>query len=201
MWDQSLLSWFTCSTLSLSDSSVLVVHPGGSLGVMKVLDIIVQVKKDLRCIKRMFKNVTEVWSRVVPRKVWCRSVTPPHVLNIHMKKVRPHTGSFMKVIRGCTVSTSNTRIYTHTTFSLSIHLFFSVEVKWKLLSCVQLFATLWTVQSVEFSRPEYCSGQPFPFPGDLPNPGIFQILFPFRLFHNIEQSSLCYTIGPYWSSI
>ena len=25
---------------------------------------------------------------------------------------------------------------------------------------------------MEFSRPEYWSGQPFPFPGDLPNPGI-----------------------------
>jgi len=25
---------------------------------------------------------------------------------------------------------------------------------------------------MEFSRPEYCSGQPFPSPGDLPNPGI-----------------------------
>ena len=25
---------------------------------------------------------------------------------------------------------------------------------------------------MEFSRPEYCSGFPFPFPGDLPNPGI-----------------------------
>ena len=27
-------------------------------------------------------------------------------------------------------------------------------------------------QSVEFSRPEYWSGLPFPSPGDLPNPGI-----------------------------
>ena len=26
--------------------------------------------------------------------------------------------------------------------------------------------------SMEFSRPEYWSGQPFPSPGDLPNPGI-----------------------------
>ena len=26
--------------------------------------------------------------------------------------------------------------------------------------------------SVEFSRPEYWSGEPFPSPGDLPNPGI-----------------------------
>ena len=27
-------------------------------------------------------------------------------------------------------------------------------------------------QSMEFSRPEHWSGQPFPSPGDLPNPGI-----------------------------
>ena len=26
---------------------------------------------------------------------------------------------------------------------------------WKLLSCVQLFATPWTIQSMEFSRPKY----------------------------------------------
>ena len=30
--------------------------------------------------------------------------------------------------------------------------------KWKLLICVQLFASPWTVQSMEFSRPEYWSG-------------------------------------------
>ena len=30
----------------------------------------------------------------------------------------------------------------------------------------------WTIQSMEFSRPEYWSGQPFPSSGDLPNPGI-----------------------------
>ena len=42
----------------------------------------------------------------------------------------------------------------------------------KLLSHVQLFATPWTIESVEFSRPEYWSGQPFPSPGDLSNPGI-----------------------------
>ena len=47
----------------------------------------------------------------------------------------------------------------------------------KLLSRVQLFATLWTVaqpapQSMGFSRQEYWSGLPFPSPGDLPNPGI-----------------------------
>ena len=40
------------------------------------------------------------------------------------------------------------------------------------LSHVQLFATSWTIQSMEFSRPEYWSGWPFPSQEDLPNPGI-----------------------------
>ena len=40
---------------------------------------------------------------------------------------------------------------------------------WKPLSCVWLFVTPWTIQSMEFSRPE-CSGWPIPSPGDLPNP-------------------------------
>ena len=44
--------------------------------------------------------------------------------------------------------------------------------KWKLLSCVWLFVTPWTIQSMEFSRPEYWSGYPFPSPGDLPSLGI-----------------------------
>ena len=43
-------------------------------------------------------------------------------------------------------------------------------------SCVQFFATSWTVVhqtslSMEFSRQEYWSGVPFPTPGNLPNPG------------------------------
>ena len=47
----------------------------------------------------------------------------------------------------------------------------------KLLSCVQLFATPWTVAyhappSMGFSRQEYWSGLPFPSPEDLPDPGI-----------------------------
>ena len=45
------------------------------------------------------------------------------------------------------------------------------------LSHVQLFANLWTVACqaplfMLFSRQEYWSGQPFPSPEDLPNPGI-----------------------------
>ena len=46
-----------------------------------------------------------------------------------------------------------------------------------MLSCVRLFATLWTVAheaplSMGFLRQEYWSGLPFPTPGDLPDPGI-----------------------------
>ena len=49
--------------------------------------------------------------------------------------------------------------------------------KVKSLSRIRLFATPWTVAhqappSMGFSRQEYWSGVPFPFPGDLPNPGI-----------------------------
>ena len=47
----------------------------------------------------------------------------------------------------------------------------------KLLSCVRLVATPWTIAShtppsMGFSRQEYWSGLPFPSPEDLPNPGI-----------------------------
>ena len=56
-------------------------------------------------------------------------------------------------------------------------LFLGRIVKVKSLSCVQLFATPWTVAyhtslSMGFSRQEYWSGLPFPSPEDLPNPGI-----------------------------
>ena len=47
----------------------------------------------------------------------------------------------------------------------------------KLLSHVQLSVTPWTVAYqappfMGYSRQEYCSGLPFPSPGDLPDPGI-----------------------------
>ena len=44
--------------------------------------------------------------------------------------------------------------------------------KWKLLSPVWLLVTPCTIQSMEFSRPEYWSGSWSPSPGALPNPGI-----------------------------
>ena len=42
--------------------------------------------------------------------------------------------------------------------------------KWKSLSCVQLFATLWTIH--EILQAEYWNRQLFPSPGDLPNQGM-----------------------------
>ena len=44
---------------------------------------------------------------------------------------------------------------------------------WKVkVQVAQLCLTLCDPMSMEFSRPDYWSGQPFPSPGDLPNPGI-----------------------------
>ena len=47
----------------------------------------------------------------------------------------------------------------------------------QVLSRVRFFAASWTVAlqaplSMGFPRQEYKSGLPFPFPGDLPDPGI-----------------------------
>ena len=53
----------------------------------------------------------------------------------------------------------------------------SVCVRAQLVSCVQLFVTLWAIAcqaplSMGILRQEYRSGLPCPPPGDLPNPGI-----------------------------
>ena len=50
--------------------------------------------------------------------------------------------------------------------------YFNPYRKCKSLSCVQPSVTLWSIQSMEFSRPEFWSGQLFPSLGDLPNSGI-----------------------------
>ena len=60
------------------------------------------------------------------------------------------------------------------------HAFGSVSVNKKFLpqgarrKCTktQVFAAPWTIQSMEFSRPEYWSGLQLLSPGDLPKPGI-----------------------------
>ena len=59
---------------------------------------------------------------------------------------------------------SQSIILSHSPSVLGIH-------KWKSLSHVLLFSSQWTIQSIEFFRPEYWSGKPFPSPGELPNPG------------------------------
>ena len=56
----------------------------------------------------------------------------------------------------------------------------SMYRKWKSLSCVRLFATLWTIQSMEFSRPEYWSPRQGIFSSQGSNPDLLhcrQILY------------------------
>ena len=77
------------------------------------------------------------------------------------------------------------------------------KVKGKSLSRVRLFATPWTTQSMEFSSPEYWSGQPFPSPGVFPtqglNPGLphcrwilYQLSHKGSLFLNQALLCLCF---------
>ena len=65
----------------------------------------------------------------------------------------------------------------HSNIYAETGLFYQWIFKWKkvLITCVQLFATPWTVDcqaplSMEFSKQEYWSGLPFPTQGDLPDP-------------------------------
>lgn len=68
------------------DRAPIVLLTVNDLAVMKLLAVTTQIKKELRFIKQMFKNVTGVWSNMVPRKVRCRSVKLLHVMNICVKK-------------------------------------------------------------------------------------------------------------------
>ena len=54
----------------------------------------------------------------------------------------------------------------------NFHVFILTEYKyWKSLSHVRLFATPWTIQSMEFSRPEYWSGSLSLLQGIFPTQG------------------------------
>ena len=72
----------------------------------------------------------------------------------------------------------------------------------QLLSCVQLFATPWTVAcqtplSMEFSRQEYWSGLPFPSPGDPPDPEIESgsPVYAVRFFTTVPPGKLYVEVG------
>ena len=64
------------------------------------------------------------------------------------------------------------------------------------LSYVRLFATSWNIAcqallSMEFSRQEQWSGQPFPSPEDLPNPGTEPNLLNWRqILYHLNQGNL-----------
>ena len=74
---------------------------------------------------------------------------------------------------------------------------YTVKVKVKLLSHVQLFVTPWTITSQDplimgFSGQEYWSGSPSPSRGDLPNPGVESGLLNCRqmLYHLRHQGTV-----------
>ena len=78
---------------------------------------------------------------------------------------------------GCSVSVKSYAVYRSRIIKIVQSTKHLLVVVVKLLSCVRLFATPWTVAYqappfMGFSRQEYWSGLPFPSPGDLPDPGI-----------------------------
>ena len=85
---------------------------------------------------------------------------------------------------------------------------FAEQVKWKSLSHVWLFATPWTIQSIEFSRPEYWSGSLSLFQGIFPNQRLNPVLLHFRqilyqLSHEgspriLEWVAYPFSRGSYW---
>ena len=79
----------------------------------------------------------------------------------------------MEVIRRFVRLTLKRRVW-KSPDSLICRFFFNEKWKWKSFSCIQLFATPWTIQSMEFSRPEYWSGLSLLqgiFPTQESNPG------------------------------
>ena len=81
--------------------------------------------------------------------------------------------TFLK--NACAMNNSKTSniLFSLSVSSLSFKLsYLMTKWKWKLLSHFRLFVTPWTIQSMEFSRPENWSGEPLPSPGDLPNAGM-----------------------------
>ena len=67
-----------------------------------------------------------------------------------------------------------------------------------MLSRVQLFVTPWTIWPMEFFRPEYWSGWPFPYPGDLPNPGIKPGSVTLRVDSLLRHQGSPYIVMRYW---
>ena len=115
--------------------------------------------------------------------------TLKNLLQHHSSKasILQHSAFFILQLSHPYITTGKTIALTRWTFvgnimSLTFNMLSRLVItflpkKVKSLSCVQLFATPWTIAcqaplSMESSRQEYWNGLPFPSPGDLPNPGI-----------------------------
>ena len=71
--------------------------------------------------------------------------------------------------------------------------------KWKLLSCVRLFATPQTIQFIAFSRPEYWVGSPSLLQGIIPTQGSNPALPHCRILYQLSHKGSPYmtTSHPY----
>ena len=113
---------------------------------------------------KIWRREKAVWGwTVLVREAWEGSVKVSLGRDLYMRK-QPDIQSSSANLFLCPTSASHPHIW----YVLDL----IIIVKWVSLSRVQLFATPWTIQSMEFSSPEYWNRQPFPSPGDLPNPGI-----------------------------
>ena len=97
---------------------------------------------------------------------WCACLTRFHKWNEQILDQQKSQSKIQQVLYKRSIEGGTEKIFS-----------FLWQYSVKLLSCVRVFATPWTIAhqappSVEFSRQEYWSGLPFPSPGDLPDPGI-----------------------------
>ena len=81
-------------------------------------------------------------------------------------------GAWWAIVHG--VLKSWTWLSDFTLYGKYMYYICSIYINWKSksLSRIWLFAIPWTIQSMEFSRPEYWSGYLFPLQGNHPNPWI-----------------------------
>ena len=75
-----------------------------------------------------------------------------------------------------------------------------MKVMWKLLSHIWLFATPWTIQSMEFSRPEYWSGSLLQgiFPTLGLNPGLLHCR---QILNQLSHKGSCLNMGSEFFSL
>uniref|UniRef100_A0A8C6E1K0 Lithium-sensitive myo-inositol monophosphatase A1 n=1 Tax=Moschus moschiferus TaxID=68415 RepID=A0A8C6E1K0_MOSMO len=151
--------WHECIgyAVTLASQAGEVVHEAlrnetNAMSKSSPIDLVTATNTDHKVEKMLTSSIKEkdLYGLPLPSPVICGSWGKKGVLTDNPTWVTDPTDGTTNFVHGCILS----------------H-----------FSCVQLFETLWTVAcqaplSMGFSRQESWSGFPFPFPGDLPDPGI-----------------------------